>query len=66
MHFLDVLHLYCVNTVDLGDETLWVAPQMVQVLRQGFLENSLLARVHCLDKEALVEGREHEAATLTS
>ena len=32
VHFLDVLHLHCVDPVDLGDETLWIAPQMVQVL----------------------------------
>ena len=25
VHFLDIFHLDCINAIDLGDETLWVA-----------------------------------------
>ena len=65
VHFLNVFHLDGVDAVDFGDETLRVAPQVVQVPRQRLLEHGLLARVHCLDQESPVEGREHEGATLS-
>ena len=66
VHFLDIFHLYCINAINLGDETLWVAFKVIKISRQGFLQDSLLTCVHCLDQEAPIEGRKHERATFTS
>ena len=55
MHLLDIFHLNRVDSIYLGDQTLRILSKVVQVAGQGFLEHFLLACVHGLDQEALIE-----------
>ena len=57
-----ILHMHREDTVDSGNETIFILDQVGEVAGKSFEHHLLFTPVHRLNDEALVIGLEHKAA----
>lgn len=62
VHILNILGVYCINTKNFGEQTVFVALEMFTKRRQPLQVHIKLTVVHCFDDKFVVMAEEKKAA----